>query len=170
MRLGWTDGEGFEVIEERERDLVTELIAWLAVNPYSTSKEAATKKEVKRADGTTERIVPGIQAREVAVKEALNANLEVFSCRTGAEAKAVGRHSSAQVWEVREGAPTDSAHLGAPAPSRGDGNVGAPVRPPLRGAPATDAAPLPAPQVRRSPGAAQRTFDDEGLDDGDMTT
>lgn len=142
VELNWADGEGFELAEEPDRDLVDEIRCWLLEEPYSTAKEIATRKEVKRADGTTQKIA-GIQANETEVRDTLEARQDVFRCRIKEEAKAVGRHPSAVVWEVREGAPTDPAHLGAPAPAGVGVKAGALVRPPYRahqasGAPTPD--------------------------------
>lgn len=100
LELGWTDGEGFEVLEAPERDLKTEIKEWLLANPHSTPKEIATKKRITGPDGTTTTIA-GIQANEHAVRDELEANQDVFRCRTGEEAKEVERHPSANVWEVR---------------------------------------------------------------------
>jgi hypothetical protein len=99
LDLGWTDGEGFEVIEE-DRDLVAEIRVWLTLNPYSTAKEIATKKRNKRADDTVEQI-PGIQANETVVRDLLEARQDLFRSRTKEGAAEVGRHPTAVVWEVR---------------------------------------------------------------------
>lgn len=102
LELDWTDGEGFAVTEEPDRDLVAEITAWLLLNPHSTVKEIATKKEIKK-DGKVVRTIEGIKANETAVGDELQANQDIFRVRTGAEAKAVGRHPSSHVWEVKDG-------------------------------------------------------------------
>jgi hypothetical protein len=99
LELEWTDGEGFEIAEEATRDLEGEIRSWLLEHPHSTPAEIATRKKVTAADGSEETI-DGIGAGEVAVKEALTTSPELFRVRTGEEAKAVGRHSTAKVWEV----------------------------------------------------------------------
>ena len=43
LELGWTESEGFEVLEAPDRDLKAEVKEWLLANPYSTAKEIATK-------------------------------------------------------------------------------------------------------------------------------
>jgi AAA domain len=165
LKLGWTDGEGFEVIEERERDLLEEIVTLLTESPdRSPSKRLRTKKEIAaKSEG-------GIGRNETDVGEVLAANPDLFRSYTKEAAKAMGRPPTATLWGLAEGCASDRAHLGAPALARGARDVGAPVRPPLQGAPATDAAPLPAPQAAPTPSAAQRSFDDEELDDGGMTT
>jgi hypothetical protein len=152
LELDWTDGEGFAVAEGTERDLIAEITEWLSANPHSTAKEIATKKEVKRPDGTIECVIPGIGANETRVRELLAERQDIFRERTGDDAKAVGRHPSAHVWEHREGAPEDPAHLGASAPRGVGGNAGALVRSPLGSAPATSA-PTPTSQDALNPSA-----------------
>jgi hypothetical protein len=117
LDLDWTDGEGFRLTEEPARDLLAEVEAWLRSNPYSTAAEVATRKAVKRADGT-EDTVDGIGANETAVVDLLNSNPARFRLRNGAEARAVGRHPSARCWELRgDGPPALSADPGVPTPA-----------------------------------------------------
>lgn len=144
LELDWADGEGFEVAEHPDRDLVAEIRAWLLEEPYSTAKEIATRKEAKRPDGTTQKIA-GIAANETEVRDALESRQDIFRCRVKEEAKAVGRHPSAVIWEVREGALADPAHLGAPAPAGVGVGAGALVRPPYRAHQASGA-PTPEPE------------------------
>jgi len=115
------------VVEARDRDLLAETLTWLSEHPHSTVKEAAKGAGVSESD----------------MRDFLERRHDVFKVRTGEEAKAVDRHPSARVWEVREGALTDSAHLGAPAVSGVGVSEGALVRPPVGSAPATSA-PTPA--------------------------
>jgi len=154
LELDWTDGEGFEVAEEQDRDLLAEVSAWLLENPHSTPKEIATKKKVTDENGT--RQIKGIGANETAVRELLEGRQDLFRVRTRDEAKAVGRHPSANVWEVRaevsRGAPEDPAHLGAPTPPGVGEGAGALVRPPYRGAPRTST-PTPTRSTASNPSA-----------------
>ena len=83
LELEWTAGEGFEVAASSERDLLPEITAWLSDHAHSTAKE----------------IAKGVQAHETAVKGLLEGN-PMFRFRTGEEARDVGRHATAQVWEV----------------------------------------------------------------------
>lgn len=160
LELNWTDGEGFEPVEDPARDKVAEIQEWLLAEPHSTTKEIATKKERKREDKTVEQTVPGTGIREGEVRAILGERLDIFEVRTGDDAKAVGRSPSAQVWDVREEVAQrcaqDRAHPGAPRPSGVGEGAGEPVRPPYRGAPATGA-PTPVPRScsdsRAHPGA-----------------
>ncbi|HET7053873.1 MAG TPA: DnaB-like helicase N-terminal domain-containing protein [Solirubrobacterales bacterium] len=134
LELDWAEGEGFEVAEEPVRDLLAEVETWLREHPFSTAAEVATRKEVKRPDGTKE-AVAGIGANEKAVSDVLNAHPDKFRLRTGTEARDVGRHPSARCWELRgEGPPELSADPGGPTPT----GVGAEARsagpPTLKGA------------------------------------
>ena len=115
LELDWTEGEGFEVVEEPARDLGAEVEAWLRENSHSTAKEIAVRRVLKQPDGTEE-VIQGIGAREEVVSELLNGRLDIFRVRTGQEAREVGRHPTARVWEIRKGAPTASENLGAPTP------------------------------------------------------
>jgi AAA domain-containing protein len=113
LELRWTDGEGFEVIEEPDRDLITEIKAWLIERPehyHSTAKEIATEKRIERADGTVEKL-KGIGAKQNEVRDALEDRQDLFRVRTGEQAKAVGRRANARVWDVKEG-PGDEADEG----------------------------------------------------------
>jgi len=87
LKLAWTPGEGFELVEQEERDYVTEASGYLAENGWRTSRE----------------IAPAIGAnREKLEKEALEARRDLFESRTGDAAKEVGRHPSSTVWNVVE--------------------------------------------------------------------
>ena len=149
LELDWTEGEGFQVTEEPDRDLQAEIVAWLLANPYSTYREIAAKKEIKRPDVTIERVVPGIGANWTEVRDELEANQDVFRRRIKEEAKEVGRSSSAVVWEVRaqasEGVPEHPAHLSTPVPPGVGGEAGVLVCPPL-GAHQYSGTPTPTPE------------------------
>jgi AAA domain len=104
LELEWTDGEGFEPVEEPERDLVAEITAWMLARPehrHSTAKEIATEKRIEHDDGSVEKF-PGIGANETEVRDTLEDHQDVFRRRTGEHAKAVGRHASAKVWDLKD--------------------------------------------------------------------
>jgi len=106
LELSWANGESFEPVEEVERDLHSEVVQWLLLNPHSTPEEIATRKRVKDPEtGKVVKTVSGIGANEHAVKELLEHCLDTFRERTGEEAKALGRHPTAHLWEVKDGAP-----------------------------------------------------------------
>jgi hypothetical protein len=136
LELDWTEGEGFERVDPAERDLIAEIQEWLLTQPHSTAKEIATKKKVKRENGTTDATIPGIGANETTVRELLEARQDLFRVRTGDEAKEVGRVAQAHVWEVRPGTPQNRAenpaHSGALPPAGVSGERSAPVRRPYR--------------------------------------
>jgi hypothetical protein len=153
LELAWTDGEGFEVQPDEDRDLHSEIVALLTERPNrSEDKPLRTVKEIAaRKEG-------GIGASEADVKAILEANQDRFASRTKEAAKAVGRHPSATVWELAERCVDDSAHLNAPPSPRGGSEEGAEVHPPYRDAPTPDAPPLPAPdlhQAAKAPAAAR---------------
>ena len=105
LKLEWTDGEGFEPIEEEERDLLAEISEWLTARPehrHSTVKEIANRKEMDSPGGDV-KVFEGIGAREDEVRAVLVDHQNVFHQRTGEEAKAVGRSASAKVWDLKSG-------------------------------------------------------------------
>jgi hypothetical protein len=102
LELDWIDGESFEVVEDR--DLRTEVAAWLLDHPHSTPREIANKRKIELADGP-EIEIGGVGAREQLVRDELEADQDRFQMRTGDEAKAVGRSASAKVWEVKDETP-----------------------------------------------------------------
>jgi hypothetical protein len=82
--------ESFSLLLEEsteERDLTTEIAELLAERPNVTAKEIAAKDA-------------GIGANVDRIKEELKANPDRFRARTGDEAKALGRHASATLWEL----------------------------------------------------------------------
>ena len=82
-------------------------------------------------------------------------NPSTFKRRTKEAAKEVGRHPSAVVWEVIEGALNTSAHLGAPAPAAvGEEQVSG-VRQPCKGAPAHGAPTAETDGCSQIPGAPE---------------
>jgi hypothetical protein len=90
MDLKWTDGEGFEVEEERDVPTLIERLLLGDRERWLTAKEIAAPLTSTP---------PGVGANVDAVKKIL-ADDERFTSRTGDDAKAVGRHSSAIVWQV----------------------------------------------------------------------
>jgi AAA domain-containing protein len=111
LELGWTDGEGFEVIEEEERHLEAEIARLLADRPHLTAKEIAAPEEAG-----------GIAAAPDTVRGVLETNPERFTSRRGEGAKAVGRHPSAKVWALSSEVVSASNHLKPPGlPGGGDG-------------------------------------------------
>ena len=119
LELAWTDGEGFEVIEEEERDLLQEITDHLRETPYRSAREIAAPEQAG-----------GIGANRDAVKWVLEHNQDIFLSRTKEAAKAVNRHPSATVWEVAQ-APS---HLEPPGFPGGGGGEGGSGGSPLRGA------------------------------------
>jgi hypothetical protein len=99
LELAWTDGDGFEVIEEKERHLEAEIARLLDERPHLTAKEIAAPQERG-----------GIAAKVDAVNYVLKNNPERFASRTGAAAKAVGRHSNATVWSVTQAPSHTESH------------------------------------------------------------
>ena len=136
LDLDWTDGEGFAVVEDQERDLIAEIVALLRDKPdrgpekrLRTTKEIAATKE------------GGIGANEADVKAVLVASPDRFISRTKEAAKKVGRNPTATVWELAERCADASMHLNAPASAKGGAGEGAEVHSPYRDAPAPDAPP-----------------------------
>jgi hypothetical protein len=104
LRLAWTDGEGFRL--EGDRDPLAEMLELLADGRWRTAKEIAAPQE----NG-------GIGCNPAEVRKLLNENVERFTSRTGEEAREVGRHPSATVWQVvQTPKPPES-----PTGSEGDG-------------------------------------------------
>jgi hypothetical protein len=149
LELAWTDGEGFEICEEEERDLIEEISAYLVANPHRTTKEISSNKE------------GGIGARLEEVRTVLEANQDRFKSLTKEGAKAVGRHPSATVWELIERSSQGRDHLGSPPPSREGGSEGVEVIPPYRGSPTPGAPSLLAPKVSPDAGSPRFTNDSE---------
>ena len=91
--------ESFTVAHEEqdeERDYLAEVAELLGDGEWRTVKEVMAPKP------------SGIGASENVVKFALDSNPDLFVSRTGEDAKAVGRHPSASVWQLVGGdiAPT----------------------------------------------------------------
>jgi AAA domain-containing protein len=80
--LTWTDGEGFDLADDPDRDYRTEIVQLLSVRPHLTAKDI--RKE--------------IGGRMSAIESALENG--PFKSKTGLAAKALGRHSNACLWEV----------------------------------------------------------------------
>ncbi len=115
------DTESFELVHEEateERDLVEEIEVLLTDKPHLTAKEIAAK------DG-------GIGANVDRIKQELKDNPNRFASRTGDDAKALGRHPSATVWEVTR--PSESPE--SPTPQGRDRRQGDLVTPPYRESP-----------------------------------
>jgi hypothetical protein len=128
LELDWTEGEGFEPVRAamEERDLGAEIEALLTARPHLTAKEIARPKE----EG-------GVGANVGAVKKALEADPGRFRSRTGDEAKAVGRHSTATVWEVARGSESPES-LDTSGDRAGEGDS---VTPPYRESPSHQPSP-----------------------------
>lgn len=103
LELGWTDGEGFEVIDEGERHLESEIGRHLAERPWRTAKEISRKEEAG-----------GIGANVDTVKGVLEVS-ERFVSRTGEAAKAVGRNPTAVVWNLTEKVTRALSHPESPS-------------------------------------------------------
>lgn len=144
LELEWTDGEGFEVVEEEERHLETEIVRLLTERPHLTAKEIAAPEQAG-----------GIAAAVDTVKGVLEAHPERFESRTGEAAKAVGRHPSAKVWGLVQEVTSLSSHLKSPdLPGGGDGQ-GDLLTPPYRESASPESPPPPAVEVTqpaKSPG------------------
>jgi hypothetical protein len=98
--------ESFEVVEEESeegRDLLSDVRRLLSDGAWRTAKEiAATKSK------------GGIGANVDAVRRLLETHPDTFESRTGPDAKALGRHPSATVWQLRSEvtqAPSHPSHL-----------------------------------------------------------
>lgn len=124
LHLGWGDGGSFHL--EGDRSYFAEIEELLADGKWRTAKQIAAPE----SEG-------GIGAGEAAVKAILNEHPESFASRTGDEARALGRHPSATLWQVR------SASNAPDAPCAFSGGVedAAALRPPLKGAAATEGTP-----------------------------
>ena len=92
MKLAWAEGQGY--VLEGDRDLLAEVEAWFDEHGWHIVKEICDKK----ADP------PGIGANQDAVRRVLEGNPERFATRTGEAAKALGRSSTAVLWN-RLGSP-----------------------------------------------------------------
>jgi hypothetical protein len=142
LHLSWTEGDGFRL--EGDRDYLAEIVALLADGEWRTAKEIAAPDEQG-----------GIGAGEKTVRAILDEHTERFEGRTGEDAKALGRHPSATVWQVRSG-------LNAPdSPTALTGGVeeGAARCAPLKGAPAPGRTPSARAEAA-SDGAAHPTHTD----------
>jgi AAA domain len=123
------DSESFELLHEEsteERDLPTEIAELLDEQPNLTAKQIAAKDS-------------GIGANVDRIKDVLRANPDRFTAHTGEEAKALGRHPSATVWELTRASesPESPDSLGD---ARGEGDS---VTPPLRESPVPTESPAP---------------------------
>jgi hypothetical protein len=88
------DTETFTFLTEEvdeERDYLAEIVALLADGEWRTPKEIAAKKEADE---------PGIGAADATVKKLLETHPDTFESRTGDEAKRLGRHPSATLWQL----------------------------------------------------------------------
>ncbi len=129
LHLAWADGDGFRL--EGDRNYLAELEALLADGAWRTVKQMSAPED----EG-------GIGAGEKAIKAVLDANAERFESRTGEEAKAVGRHPSATVWQVRSGSNAPDA----PCAFSGGAEDGAAAAPALKGAAPDEHTPSGSPQ------------------------
>lgn len=125
LELGWKEGEGFEVVDEDERDYPAEIEELLR-----QTGEWMTDEEIRQPEG-------GIGASRKEVREALKANPERFACRTGDDAKAVGRSPRATVWQLVR-ASKRVERVGRP---QGDPEAHSFTRSPLRGTSETSESP-----------------------------
>jgi hypothetical protein len=107
MLLAWTDGDSFRL--EGDRDYLAEIRELLADGKWRTVKEIAAPED----EG-------GIGAGEKVVKETLNEHPEQFESRTGDDARAVGRHPSATVWQVRSGSNAPDSPSGSSGGAEGE--------------------------------------------------
>ncbi len=117
LQLEWTEGECYRL--EGERDYLAEILSLLSDGQWRTTKAIAARED----EG-------GIGAGEKAIKATLDAHPERFESRTGDDAKAVGRHPSATLWQVRSGSNAPDA----PCAFSGGAEEGAALRPALKGA------------------------------------
>lgn len=124
MHLAWAEGDGFRL--EGDRDYLAELEALLADGEWRTAKQMSAPED----EG-------GIGAGEKAIKATLDQNPERFEARTGEDAKALGRHPSATVWQVRSGSNAPDA----PSAFSGGAEDAAAPRPSLKGAAADEHTP-----------------------------
>jgi hypothetical protein len=98
LKLAWIEGEGFEVVEEEERDLDAEIVDYLNAEGWRTAREIALKKE------------GGIGAKREAVEARLQARRDLFESRTGPAAREVDRHPNATVWGLAQSLEPDEPH------------------------------------------------------------
>jgi hypothetical protein len=84
LDLAWTDGEGFKLKEDR--DLLTDILALLADGTWRSIDEI--RKAIKAGTQSVRDIVSEQHA-------------ERFITRTGEEAKALGRHPTAQLYQIQ---------------------------------------------------------------------
>jgi hypothetical protein len=77
--------------EEVDRDYLAEIVALLADERWRTPKEIAAKKDADE---------PGIGAADSTVKMILETHPDTFESLTGDDAKQLGRHPSATVWQL----------------------------------------------------------------------
>lgn len=141
LELAWLDGEGFEVVEERERDLAVEAEDLLGDSKWRTLEEISSG-----AKG-------GIGANKDAVREILEGNAHLFVSRTGAAAKAVRRSPNATVWSLARGAEPVEPDTGSPGVAATGLASGSPLREPEATEPDP---PPPAGLARRSEPDATR--------------
>jgi hypothetical protein len=130
LHLAWTEGESFRL--EGDRDYLAEIVELLSDGAWRTAKEIGAPVEPKRPIDK-----PGIGAGENTVKGILNEHQDRFESRTGDDAKAVGRSSTAIVWQVRSGSNAPDA----PCAFSGGGEEAAAAARPLKGAAADEHTP-----------------------------
>jgi hypothetical protein len=90
LKLEWVGIEGFEVVEEEERDLDVEITIHLTEKGWRTAPEIAAPRDKG-----------GIGANVDDVKTTLKADSDKYEMRTGPAAKALGRKSNAQLWGLK---------------------------------------------------------------------
>jgi len=133
LQLAWTEGEGFEL--EGDRDYLAEVVGLLERLSGMGDESWRTAKQIAaRVDEG------GIGAGEKTVRDLLNAHPERFESRTGEDAKAVGRHPSATVWQVRSALSAPDS----PSGLLGGAGEGAAAARPLKGAAASERTPVAA--------------------------
>jgi hypothetical protein len=137
MHLAWAEGDGFRL--EADRDYLADVLDLLADGEWRTVKE----------------IRDAIGAGEKAIKDVLAGNPDRFDQRTGDDAKAVGRHPSATVWQVHQAQNAPDAPSASPGGAE-ERCIGAF---PLRDAPTPDAPHPTSPKVHQPPNAP-RTADE----------
>jgi AAA domain len=135
LELGWTAGEGFEVVDEDERDYADEIEDFLrGTDKWMTVEEIRQPREKG-----------GIGANRSEVNDALEAHPERFTSRTGDDAKAVGRSPRATVWQLVQ-APERVERVG---PSQGDTGTHSLTRSPLRESERDERVPHEQPELDR---------------------
>jgi hypothetical protein len=113
--------ESFELVDvesTEERDRSAPIVELLTERPHLTAKEISSSED-------------GIGANVDRVRDELKAHPDRFAAHTGDEAKALGRHPSATVWELTR--PSESPE--SPDPSGVSSDGGDLVTPPLRESP-----------------------------------